>query len=247
MNKEIWITVVTICYNSEKYIEETILSVINQSYKHFEYIIIDGGSTDGTADIIKQYESSVDYWISEKDNGIYDAMNKGIIMANGKWLNFMNSGDTFYDQNTLKIISKLFFQDNISFIYSDTMLKYNSTIYGMYESNIKTKNFIHQSCIYKKELHTQYGNYVVRNNFFAADYFFFNLVPNGNIMKTDNIISVYDKGGVSGNTVAYQQKLAIDFIMQNIKMFYFWRMLTYTIFLKPAYGFVKKLLGVKRS
>ena len=88
------ISIITVSYNSKNVIEETILSVINQTYEKIEYIIIDGGSTDGTIDIIKKYENQITHWISEPDFGIYDAMNKGIGLANGNWVNFMNCGDT---------------------------------------------------------------------------------------------------------------------------------------------------------
>ena len=89
------ITIITVVYNDEAYIEETILSVINQSYGNIEYLIIDGGSTDQTVDIIKRYQNFIDYWVSEKDNGIYEAMNKGCKLATGNGLCFLNSGDKF--------------------------------------------------------------------------------------------------------------------------------------------------------
>jgi cellulose synthase/poly-beta-1,6-N-acetylglucosamine synthase-like glycosyltransferase len=95
------ISIITVVYNGEKFLEETIKSVINQTYDNVEYIIIDGGSSDGTIDIIKKYEDYIDYWVSEKDNGIYDAMNKGIDLATGIWINFMNAGDLFFD-NTIE-------------------------------------------------------------------------------------------------------------------------------------------------
>lgn len=102
------ITVVTVTYNAERYLEQTIQSIISQDYKNIEYIVIDGGSDDGTVEIIKQYNSYIDYWISESDNGIYDAMNKAIDKATGKWINFMNAGDVFFDKNTIsKIISNI--------------------------------------------------------------------------------------------------------------------------------------------
>ena len=82
------ITVVTVVFNDVQHIEETILSVVNQTYPNIEYIIIDGGSTDGTVDIIKKYEERIAYWVSEPDQGIYDAMNKGIQKATGEWINF---------------------------------------------------------------------------------------------------------------------------------------------------------------
>lgn len=99
------ISIVTVSYNTVSVIEQTILSVINQTYPNIEYIIIDGGSTDGTVDIIKKYSDKVSYWVSEPDKGIYNAMNKGIIQAHGEFLNFMNAGDTFYDKD---VLSKVF-------------------------------------------------------------------------------------------------------------------------------------------
>ena len=90
------ISVVTICYNSKLFIEKTILSVINQSYEDVEYIVVDGGSTDGTLDVIHKYSNRITKWISEKDEGIYNAMNKALDIITGDWVIFMNSGDCFY-------------------------------------------------------------------------------------------------------------------------------------------------------
>jgi glycosyltransferase involved in cell wall biosynthesis len=98
------ITVVTVTYNAELYLEQTIQSVVNQDYPNMEYIIIDGASTDGTVDIIKKYESQITYWISEPDGSIYYAMNKGIEKATGEWINFMNAGDGFYEKSTISNI-----------------------------------------------------------------------------------------------------------------------------------------------
>jgi len=91
-------------YNDVVHIRETIESFFLQTWPHKEYIIIDGGSTDGTLDIIKEYSYQLAYWCSEKDRGIYDAMNKGIMKASGDWINILNSGDRFYREDTLETV-----------------------------------------------------------------------------------------------------------------------------------------------
>lgn len=118
------ITVVTVVFNAVETVEQTILSVINQTYDNVEYIVVDGASTDGTLDVIKKYEDKIDCWISEPDKGIYDAMNKGIGLASGEWINFMNAGDLFYD---VEIIKEVFEgkQYDASVIYGNTMIIFN--------------------------------------------------------------------------------------------------------------------------
>jgi len=96
------LTVITIVYNNVRDIERTIKSVLNQTHKNLEYIIIDGKSTDGTLEIIEKYQTSISKIVSEPDKGIYDAMNKGLALAEGDYVLFMNSGDEFYDDHTIE-------------------------------------------------------------------------------------------------------------------------------------------------
>jgi glycosyltransferase involved in cell wall biosynthesis len=95
------ISLITVTFNATRVLESTIQSIVKQSFANYEYIIIDGGSTDGTLDIIRKYESHIRYWVSEPDQGLYDAMNKGLQAARGEYVWFMNAGDEIYDKDTL--------------------------------------------------------------------------------------------------------------------------------------------------
>lgn len=97
-------TIITINYNNGKELRRTIESVINQTLTDFEYVVIDGGSTDDSVSIIKEYADRIDFWISERDKGVYNAMNKGLSHAHGEYVNFMNSGDSFYSPTVLEEI-----------------------------------------------------------------------------------------------------------------------------------------------
>lgn len=112
------ITLITVVFNSAATLEHTIRSVIEQTYANVEYIVIDGGSTDGTVDIIRRYESSIDYWVSEKDAGIYDALNKGIALANGNYIGLLHSDDFFASSSVLEIVAAHFKARNVDAVFS---------------------------------------------------------------------------------------------------------------------------------
>jgi glycosyltransferase involved in cell wall biosynthesis len=113
------ISLITVTYNAEKTIGRCIRSVINQNFKNVEYIVIDGGSTDNTSSIINQYASNVSHFISEPDNGIYDAMNKGIRQASGDVVGMLNADDFFADNSVLSLIADAFTNNNIDATYGD--------------------------------------------------------------------------------------------------------------------------------
>jgi len=177
------ITVITVVYNGAKYLEETILSVINQTYPNVEYIIIDGGSTDDTPDIIKKYEDYIDYWVSEKDKGIYDAMNKGIDLANGEWINFMNAGDKFSNYSTI-INTYLNINMNFDVIYSDVEIDFGKFTVVKKPLTLERMDlgmtFHHQSCFVKTHLMKQYKFDTTYK--LVADYnFLYTLYQSGNV------------------------------------------------------------------
>ncbi|MBD3842266.1 MAG: glycosyltransferase [Campylobacterales bacterium] len=199
------ITVVTVVFNGEKFLEETILSVINQTYDNVEYIIIDGGSTDGTLDIIKKYEHAIDYWVSEKDKGIYDAMNKGIDLATGEWINFMNGGDTFYDIEVISCISSLKVFTDTDLIFGDVKSTYKGftkihparDLKNIYKSMV----FSHQSAFIRSLTHKKFKydlEYKLSADYNAIIQIYHSVYDFGsNFVKTNNVIAIVETNGVS--------------------------------------------------
>ena len=120
------VSVITVVYNSEKLLERTIQNILSQTYQNIELIIVDGGSKDGTLDIIKKYNDRISYWVSEKDNGLYDAMDKGLQLASGDYVWYINSGDLIFDNTTTE---KIFAENR-----TDADIYYGDTLY------INTKN-----------------------------------------------------------------------------------------------------------
>jgi len=122
------ITIVTPCYNSERFLEETIRSVLDQGYPNLEYIIVDGGSTDGTLEIIRKYESQLSHWISEPDQGMYDAINKGFSLGTGEIFAWINSDDT-YLSDALKVAANVFIeQPSVQWITGATVYTDESSV-----------------------------------------------------------------------------------------------------------------------
>ena len=197
------ISIITVCYNAEKEIERTIRSVLSQTYQDLEYIVVDGASKDKTVEVaqkvVEEYPHRDVTIISEPDKGIYDAMNKGIKAAKGEWVNMMNAGDFFVDKDVLLKVFEKPLPENIAFVYSDF---YKSTSFGRYfrvQKNCSEheRNLVHQSTIYKKNLHEQYGYYAVTPKVIISDYLFFLQVPLSVMKKTDVVIAVYEGSGVS--------------------------------------------------
>ena len=113
-------SIITVVYNNVRDIEHTLKSVVSQTYKHVEYIVIDGLSTDGTLDVIEKYRPQISVILSEKDNGIYDAMNKGLALATGDYVLFLNSGDELYSKETLANLAEV--SEGADIIYGETFL-----------------------------------------------------------------------------------------------------------------------------
>lgn len=175
------ISIVTVSYNAASVIEETILSVIHQTYSQIEYIIIDGGSTDNTNEIIKKYLPGISYYKSEPDKGIYDAMNKAIKVAKGEWINFLNCGDSFTSENVIAEVFGTNTFENIGVIYGNVNKKYDNVWRLVKPKSIKNMEhhlpFCHQASFCRREWMKEMFD--LKYRFVADDAFFFNLYRKG--------------------------------------------------------------------
>lgn len=153
--KKPFISIVTVSYNAISTIEKTILSVITQTYSNIEYIIIDGGSTDGTVDIIRRYSADIHYWISEPDRGIYDAMNKGVDQAKGDYIFFLGD-DILIDSNILLSIF-MPLSCKYDFLYGNVKYSSGYMFVSKFTSKILLHNTIHhQGAFYGRHLFSNF-------------------------------------------------------------------------------------------
>lgn len=197
-------SIITVNYNNKEGLRKTIESVVNQTFRDFEYIIIDGGSTDGSIEILKEYDQQIDYWISEKDSGIYNAMNKGIAKAKGEYLNFMNSGDCFFTPNILERVSD--YQYDTDFIvgkdyhYNEKKKQGHASIHPSRTTMIHffISTLDHQSCFIKKEL---FVDSVYKEDYqLVSDWIFFTekiVSENKKVQFIPDIICKREEGGLS--------------------------------------------------
>jgi glycosyltransferase involved in cell wall biosynthesis len=196
------VSVITVCYNAIQGIEKTILSVISQTYPSIEFIVIDGGSVDGTMDVIKKYQDKISYMVSEADNGIYDAMNKGLKAVTGEWINFLNAGDVYYNSQSIENIFSSEISNEVDVVYG---YQIHNFIYGKFVRRKLPLSFFkkgmpfgHESSFVRSEVMRRYGfdtDYCI-----AADYhFFFHLYALGKKFQfVDVLVAVFDcSDGVS--------------------------------------------------
>ncbi|MDR1561563.1 MAG: glycosyltransferase [Dysgonamonadaceae bacterium] len=197
------ITIITVVYNDKFNLEKTLLSVIGQSYENIEYIVIDGGSTDGSPDLIKKYAAHLASWISEKDAGIYNAMNKGIGMASGEWVCFLNSGDVFVDSEVVgKVVASIHpFPEKPDIVYGNILVqKPDGTLkeaVAKEPCNIHRMYFCHQSAFVRLPL-LQKWNFDEKHPMSADLKFFKQCYYDKRIFRHLNFpVVIYDKSGIS--------------------------------------------------
>ncbi|AFZ36677.1 glycosyl transferase family 2 [Stanieria cyanosphaera PCC 7437] len=208
------VSIITVVFNGEKYLEQAIESVINQSYQNIEYIIIDGGSTDGTIEIIKQYEDSIDCWISESDRGLYDAMNKGIALAHGEIIGILNSDDLYFQDTVLEVVKVYQKFQNPCVIYGN-MLKFNEEQgkVSWHQGNLtaqafKTAKIVinHPTCFVQRSLYEQFGGFKPEYEVGADRELMMRFHSQGVIfINTNQTIAKFRLGG----TTSYQSLVSI--------------------------------------
>ena len=179
----------------------TLESIISQDLDNAELIVIDGGSDFETIEILNNYSSIITHLISENDKGIYDAMNKGIKLAKGKWLNFMNAGDRYFSKNTLKELSDDESFSDQDLVIGETLISYDDFERKMRVGNLqdiwKGAQFIHQSVLISRKYQIEHL-YNVENKISADFEFFYHSIMSGaKIYKLDKSIAVFKSGGIS--------------------------------------------------
>lgn len=225
------LSVITVVFNNIQGIELTIKSVLSQRSDLIEYIVIDGGSTDGTTDVIRRYESKIQHWVSESDNGIYDAMNKGIRLASGKWILFMNAGDQFYDTSTIeKLMPYLQASNEKAIVYGDALITDGNRQWIQRQQNRHLhleRSIIHQSMVVQRQ-HLQASAYNTAYRV-MADYdnlLAVSVSDPHRLMYVPQCICIYDKTGVSSRPlytyfreyylIAFKRMPLLKFISFNL-------------------------------
>lgn len=194
-------SIISICFNEENGIRRTCESVVSQDYRDYEWIVVDGGSTDGTLEILKEFSGSITRMISEPDEGIYDAMNKGIKMASGEYLVFLNGGDFFASDDVLTDVSvapqkELIYGDIFFDEVGGTLAIYPDV---MSEGYLLKKMAPHQATFFRHDLFHRFGNYD-RSYKIAADYeLYVRLIEVGKVSYhyIARPLSVFDRSGIS--------------------------------------------------
>lgn len=201
------VSIVTVVFNGAAHLEQAIASVLAQGYRNVEYLVIDGGSTDGTLDIIRKFEDRIDYWLSEPDRGIYEAMNKGLQLARGELIGLLNADD-FYEPDAVEQVVALYLEGGLSAIYygdnlvlhDDLRLKYrrHASLYYWLGMSI-----CHQAMFVHRDIYRQLGGY--REGFrLAADYDFLlrTVAAEVSLIHVPVLLVTYRESGLTGRNYA---------------------------------------------
>lgn len=211
------ISIIIVTFNAGQTLENTLLSVIEQTYKNIELIIIDGGSKDNTLDIIKRYSSNISYWISEPDKGIYDAMNKGAKVAKGDFFYFLGADDLLYNRKVIEVISPFLVQNNCIYYGDVIFTPINKKYCGEFNRfKLSISNICHQSIFYPQKVFQNYeyeikyriyADYIMNINLFSDKSFRFEYI--------NTVIANFNINGASSKIKDYQFEKEISSILKN--------------------------------
>jgi glycosyltransferase involved in cell wall biosynthesis len=206
------ISIITVCFNTEKTIEQTINSVLGQTYKDIEYIIVDGISKDNTLKIVGKYMKKISKVVSEKDKGLYDAMNKGVRIAKGQVIYFLNADDVLVNKNIIKEVAKEFEKEDFDLVFGDVEFYYpkenkkvkisrNASLNDLKNGNMPP----HQGSFVKKEFLIKHPFNLKYKSSADFDFFCNLLKEKPRIKKINKIISRMIVGGVSSGVISYKE------------------------------------------
>lgn len=214
--KNVKISVITVCYNSSTTIRKTIESILAQTYSNLEYIIVDGASRDNTVDIIKEYEPAFEgrmRWISEPDNGIYDAMNKGIAMATGELIGILNSDDT-YDAKAVETMAECYIPAKYQILYGSMRTIKNGEVISVGRTPhtvLPDEMICHPSCFVSADVYRDFGAYDTQYPSVADYDFMIRMSQNSKVefVPVDAVIADFYLGGMSSSDFAYMDLLKL--------------------------------------
>ena len=227
------LSIITINFNNVNGLEKTVKSIISQLFKDFEFILIDGGSTDGSVDVIKKYSDKITFWVSEKDNGIFNAQNKGITEAKGEYCLFLNSGDCLVNENVLQNIFSE--KKSADIIYGDmiTVDEFGVKKHLKMPNHIGVKRMLadtlwHPVSFIKRELFLKFGNYDEQYRI-VSDYEFFGRMIISKKVPSKHVpieVAVFDTSGLSSEMskrkeLETERKMVQDKYFNPILLFFF--------------------------
>ncbi len=254
--KKFKVSIITITYNSEKTLDDTIKSVLSQTYENIEYIIVDGASSDRTIEIIKKYENEISKFISEADNGIYDAMNKGLELATGDIVGILNSDDVYFDNKVIEKVVNQFKDKNTDSVYGD-LIYVNSEDISKKVRYWKSQAFnewlfkkgwhpAHPTFFVKKEIYDRYGSFNIDFKI-AADYELMLRFLEKEKITSSYIPKVFVKMRLGGES---NQSLK-NIIQANLESYSAWKInglyINPFVFLLKPLSKIKQFIKISRS
>jgi len=235
------VSVVTVVFNDRQGIARTIESVLAQDYPHLEYIVIDGGSTDDTLEIVTGFGDAISRVVSGRDRGVYDGMNRAVATATGEYILFMNSGDVFSSPDALSRLMSQSAPGREQVLFGGWTRRSPDGRHTDCRPDLRCGSFNHQAVAYSRSIHSWHGGYAVVPGLTTADYLFFATLfasPRVELRTVDALVATIDTQGISAGPQTFAQKWAIDFLRGSVSQ----PRLALALLLHPIYTLFKRWL-----